>query len=130
MFDGIAETDEEKIRSMINDIRYSLEGLLKFFFILQTIEKSNYFDKKEHYDNIISSIMDKYGHIVIGQLNKQLKKEGFSISPQFVQDLNTYSHYSGYFPNKTILSNCYKEYFQLVDEMFDLEKYSLEMIKP
>ena len=126
----LAETDEEKIRSLINDIRYSLEGLLKFYFILQTIAESTNFDENDHYDKIINSIMDKYGNIVIGELNRHLKKEGISISTQLVRDLNTYSHYSGYFPNKTILSNCYKEYFQLVDEMFDLEKYSLEMIKP
>lgn len=127
LFSSLNNDNEDKIRSMINDLRYSLEGLIKFYFITEAIKNEWNGLDLESSDSIIVDILQKFGYSTLIKFKKPLKLKGINLDQSFINELNKYSHYSGYFPTKSILLQCHKNYCEILEELFDLAEYGINI---
>ncbi|MCW3745935.1 hypothetical protein OM428_17125 [Enterococcus gallinarum] len=119
--------DDDKIRSMISDLRYSLEGLIKFYFITKAIEIGMDEANSVSWNSVITDIIIKFGYNMLSDLKRGLNLMGINLEQSFINDLNTYSHYSGCFPTKTTLFECHEKYCNTLEDLFDLSEYKIKI---
>ncbi|MFC4323697.1 hypothetical protein [Litchfieldia salsa] len=107
---GIDDFEYDELYAQGNTIRRILEYSLKFFCLYKGIE---------------IKLDDKYGHISLGDLKKEIKRGnlGFNIKPQLINTANEMSHDSGVIFSKDEIINFWE------DVMKVLKSVELEILK-